>query len=224
MNDIEEKNHETLNRDLDQDMIATPLPMPQDTVALWGGPPPARRSIWMWVLVVICLVLSVASLLLSASLVYGLWSMRGMALDGLDSAISALDGLEGEGFQYEYHFQQTIPVDQSIPFKQDIIFPFKGDVPINTTVRVPIEAGALGTFVIDVPIDTTVYVSTTVPVSIDQSFDVQAEIPVDMMIPIEIQFDDPELSGLVDNARAWLMSLRDTIQGMVPTGVLRFVE
>jgi hypothetical protein len=194
----------------EQDAIPTPRPI---EIASPGEKPPRSgcSTRYLWIAVVMALVISCLSLALNAALIINLLSFRGLALEGIDAAIAAMDNLEQQGFQYEYHFNQTVPFSGDIPFKQDMVFPFKGDIPINTVVKVPIDAGALGSFTIDVPINTSFYVDLEVPISVDQTIHVETEIPLDMVIPIEIGADDPLIQGIVSQVQSWLLRLRASL-------------
>jgi hypothetical protein len=195
---------------VNQDEIPTPVPVVVPREELGLGPRPQRSSKVLWVAVVLSLIISITSLILNGILLYRLISVRQTVSEGLDAAIAALDGLGGEGFHYEYHFDETIPFSGDIPVQQDIVFPFKGDIPINTTVQVPINAGVLGQFTLDVPIDTNFNVDIEVPVSVDQTIHVDTEVPLDMVIPIDVQPDDPLVQNLIDQVRGWLIELRDS--------------
>ena len=82
----------------------------------------------------------------------------------------------------------------------------------------PIDAGLLGTFVVDVPINTSVYVETEVPVNIDQTFVVSTSIPISMTVPIDVGTEDPEIEGVLGRVQQWLIDLRDSLsRGFVPT-------
>jgi hypothetical protein len=188
---------------------ATPPPVLSTPPRVQAGPPHQRSNWTLWSVVGLCLVISITSLALNAVLIHRLLGLRQAAVEGVDTAIDALDNLGG--FHYEYRFQQTIPFSGDVPFKQDMLFPFKGDIPINTTVRVPIDAGVLGTMVFDVPIDMTFPVDVEVPVHVDQTFHVDTEIPVDMTIPVDIGPDDPAIRGLLDQVRQWLVELRGSL-------------
>jgi len=195
----------------EQDDIPTPVPfvVPSDKLE---AAPRARRSgsRALWAVVVLSLVISLASLTLNAILIYKMLAVRGMAVEGLDAAIAAVEKLGGEGIHFEYHFQETVPFSGDIPIKQDLVFPFKGDIPINTTVKVPINAGVLGQFVVEVPINTTFPVDLEVPISVDQTVHVETEVPLDMVIPIDIQADDPMIQQQLDQLLEWLLRLRES--------------
>ena len=194
----------------EQDQIATPRPFAVPRSEVVQEPRPRSASKGLWVVAILALVVSLASLALNAVLILKLLGARQFVVEGLDAAIAALDNLEGEGFHYEYHFVETMPFSGDIPFKQDMVFPFKGDIPINTVVKVPIDAGALGQFTIDVPINNSFYIDMEVPISIDQAFHVDTEIPLDMVIPIDVQMDDPMISNQLDQIQTWLIGLRES--------------
>lgn len=237
MNDTEEYEAPTaqfrpIRQDLDteavpdlaavQDEIATPTPITPPASTTWAEPaqetlgpatwtesPRARASGALKLAVALALLFSVAALALNAVLIYSLLNVRQTATDGLDAALAAVDDFGGKGFHYDYHFEQTIPVSTAIPIQQDMVFPFKGEVPIKTTVKVPINV--LGrTIVVEVPIDTVFPVDVEVPIHVDQTFRISTTIPVSMDIPIDVQADDPEIQQLLGGVRDWLVRLRNT--------------
>jgi hypothetical protein len=189
--------------------LRTPLPptLTKEAVSTEASRPKTSKLLWLFVL--LSLVFSVTSCALSGYLIYSLLTVRQLALEGVDSAISALDGLEGKGFHYDYRFNESIPIQADIPIQQDIVFPFEGDFPINTMVEVPIDAGVLGTIVVEVPINTSFYVSTAVPIKVDQTFSVSTTIPVDMTIPVDVSANDPEIREMLEPVRLWLLKLRN---------------
>jgi hypothetical protein len=190
----------------DQDRIPTPPPL--RTLSETGqAEVPARGTHWsLKALVGLSLAIALISLALNGLLIYRLMAVQQKATDAVDQAIAALDRLGQEGFQYEYHFNRTIPFSGDIPFKQDLVFPFEGTIPIDTTINVPIDAGVIKT-TIPVRVNTSVYVNTAVPVSIDETFHVSTTIPVNMTIPIDIKPDDPAIQELIDQIRDWLIEL-----------------
>jgi hypothetical protein len=197
---------ETLSK---QDEIVTPPPLAPPADIIQEAPPPPRASTAMRVVVSFCLLLGLISLLLSGFLIYKLMDTQQAAVESLDSAIEALDSFGGQGFHYEYKFEEEVPFSGDIPFQQDLVFPFEGEIPINTTVEVPIRLGTQ-TFLVKVPIDTSVYVDTEVPVSIDQTVHVSTSLPVSLTIPIDVKPDDPMLRDLLSNVREWLVRLRES--------------
>lgn len=194
----------------EQDEIVTPAPSTGKPVATPQTDRPGRGSRSVRLVMGLCFVLSLLSLALSGFLLFSLLRVRQTLSEGLDTAIEAIDSFEGEGFQYEYRFERTVPVSASIPIEQDLAFPFKGDIPINTTVKVPIDAGILGTFNVEVPINTSVTIDTVVPVKVNQKFVVSTTIPISMTIPIDVRPDDPAIQELLNQLRKWLIQLQQS--------------
>jgi hypothetical protein len=188
-----------------------PAPSGRARGAVPNDSPSPRPSRALWLVVGLCLIVSMLSLALSAVMIYSLFSVRQTTVEGLDAAIEALDSFGAQGFHYDYPLNQVIPVSADIPIKQELSFPVEGTFPINTTVEVPIEAGMLGTFVLEVPIDTSIDVKTSVPIRVDESFHIETTIPVSMTIPVDIQPDDPGLQKLLKGIREWLDQIRESI-------------
>lgn len=195
-----------------QDQIRTPPPLRMPPAAMTGAPRRQRSSCLLGFLVGLGLIISLVSLALSVFLVYSLLNVRQAAIDGLDLALDSLEKLEGQGFHYEYQYSDTLPIAVEIPVQQEMVFPFEGNFPINTTVQVPINAGALGTFVIDVPINTNVPVDVEVPIQISQTVAISTSIPVSLAVPIDVTANDPAIQGLIDDLRQWLLQLRQSFE------------
>jgi hypothetical protein len=191
-----------------EDEIDTPPPMPLQAEVSHGEPGRGGVSCGLRAGIGFCLVISLLSLALNGFLIYKLMDVQRKATAGLNEAIAALEDVGKNGFQYEFHFDNTIPFSGDIPFKQDIVFPFEGEIPFNTTVRVPIDVGLIKTEV-EVPVDTSVYVNTSVPIHVDETIHVDTEIPVSLTIPIDIEPGDPAIQRLVDPIREWLLELME---------------
>lgn len=193
-----------------QDEIRTPPPLRMPPAATAEPPRRQRPSCLLGFLVGLSLIVGLVSLALSVFLFYSLFNVRQAAISGLDLALDSLENLESQGFHYEYQFSDTLPVQVEIPVQQEMVIPFQGDFPINTTVRVPIDAGVLGTFVLDVPIDTNVPIDVEVPVQISQTVAISTSIPVSMAVPIDVTAEDPAIQGFLDGLRQWLLELRQS--------------
>jgi hypothetical protein len=191
-----------------EDEIDTPPPMTLPVEVSHGEPAGGGASWVLRAVIGFCLVISLLSLALNAFLTYKLMDVQRKATAGLNEAIAALEDVGKNGFQYEFHFDNTIPFSGDIPFRQDIVFPFEGEIPFNTTVRVPIDVGLIKTEV-EVPVDTSVYVNTSVPIHVDETIHVDTEIPVSLTIPIDIEPGDPAIQELVNPIREWLLELMD---------------
>jgi len=195
-----------------QDQIRTPQPLAMPPAAVEQAPRRQRPSCLLGFLVGLSLIVALVSLALNAFLLYSLMNVRQVAMNGLDVALGSLENLEGEGFHYEYQFNDVLPVAVEIPVQQEMVIPFEGNFPINTTVKVPINAGVLGSFVLDVPIDTSIPVDVEVPVQISQTVAISTSIPVSMTVPIDVTADDPAIRGFIDGLRQWLLELRQSFE------------
>lgn len=197
------------------------MPPPPITAApAMAGPTPRRQrtSCLLRFLVILSLFLGLASLALSGFLLYSLNNARRVAIDSLEAALEALEGVESKGFHYEYQLSETLPIDVEIPVQQDMMIPVQGNFAVNTDVRVPIDAGVLGTFVLNVPIDTSVPLDVEVPVQISQTVPISTSIPVRLTVPIDITAEDPAVQQFIDSLRRWLLELRDSfdINALLP--------
>jgi len=179
--------------------------------AVPDGSTPLRSLRTLRFMVGLCVIISLLSLALSVFMIYGLFSVRQIAVEELDAAIEALDTIGRQGFHYEYPLNQEIPVSADIPIRQELSFPIEVTFPVNTTIEVPIDAGILGTFAVEVPIDTSIHVRTTVPIRVDESFYIETTVPVSMTVPIDIQPDDPGMQKLLKGIRERLERFRESM-------------
>lgn len=197
---------------LDQDQLVTPPPLQTPPAAKGQAAGRERPSCLLAFLVGLSLLVGLISLALTVLMAYALVNVRQATIDGLDVAITSLENLETNGFHYEYQFNDTLPVSVEIPVQQQLVVPFEGVFPINTTVKVPIEAGVLGTFVLDVPINTSVPVDVEVPVQISQTVAVSTSIPISLTVPFDVTAEDPAIQGFVAGLRVWLLELRESFE------------
>jgi len=195
-----------------QEQVATPPPVTVPSAAAGRVPRRQRASCLLRFVVILALILGLVSLTVSGFLLYSLNTVRQAATNSLDAALDALEGLESRGFQYEYQFSDRLPIEVEIPVQQEMVVPIQEDLAIQTNVKVPIDAGVLGTFVLDVPIDTSIPLDLEVPVQISQTVAIRTSIPLSLTVPIDIKADDPAIQQLFDNLRRWLLELRESLE------------
>jgi hypothetical protein len=164
----------------------------------------------LWMMMAAVTTLALVSLALNVLLITRLMAARNQAAAMLDEAARSLDNLSGVGLSFDFPVSQTVNFEGDVPFKQDISFPFKGNIPIDTTISVPVDMGLLGRQVINVPVKTTVPVDITIPVHVEQTFHVKTLVPVQMNVPIRIGPNDPPLKDLITQARQWLGRIRQS--------------
>lgn len=165
----------------------------------------------LWAVASAALVVAAVSLLVNLVLGVALLQRRAALLTMMDQAMAALDDPSNEKISFNFPISQTVNFEGDIPFKQDFDFPFKGNVRINTTIRVPVDLGPLGTHVVNVPVDTVVPVDTSVPVHIDQTFHVKMQVPVQMEVPVELSTAQPPLNEWLSKVRDLLALLRSQL-------------
>ncbi len=166
----------------------------------------------LWMLASGALVVAVISLLINLVFVAALLERRAALQTAVDQMIVALDDASGNDVTFNFPISQTVAFEGDVPLRQDLDFPFKADVHINTTIRVPIDLGPLlGQQVVNVPVDTVVPVDTSVPVHIDQTFHVNTQVPVRVDVPVVISPRQPPWRDWLEQVREWLVSLRDQI-------------
>jgi len=196
----------------------TPSPFPTDPPTLPGERvtpqtlPPApvvvkQTSVWLWVIATCALVVAIVSLTINALLVSELLERQKAFLAMFDQSIASVDDSSGAVLKFNFPVSQTVNFEGDIPFQQDFDFPFKGNVRIQTTIRVQ---GPLGTY-IDVPVDQTVPVDTSVPVHIDQTFHIKTQVPVKMEVPVEVKTGEPPFSDWMRQLKEWLIVVRNLI-------------
>lgn len=162
----------------------------------------------LWVMMAAVALVALVSLALNVILVTRLMAVRNQVGGILDEATRSLDNFSGVGLSFDFPVSQTVNFEGDVPFKQDIAFPFKGNIPIDTTINVPVDLGLLGSQVIAVPVKTTVPVDITIPVHVEQTFHVQTQVPVRMNVPIRIGPNEPPLRDFIAQAREWLARIR----------------
>lgn len=162
----------------------------------------------LWMVMAAVATLALVSLAVNVILVTRLLAIRTAVAGALDDASRSLDDLAGQGFKFDFPISQTVPFEGDVPFKQEFAFPFKGNIPIDTTISVPLDMGLLGRQVINVPVKTAVPVDITVPVRVDETFHVKTQVQVKMNVPIRIGANDPPLKDWIAQARQWLERIR----------------
>jgi len=181
--------------------------------ALEKPPRPARgASPVLWVISVLSLLIATASLSYNVLLTRQLLERRDRVLSVMDRSVSALDSFSSKGLDFNFPVSQTIDWEGDIPFKQDMEFPIQTTIHFATTVRVPVDLGALGTIWVNVPINTDVPVDMKVPVHVDQSFHIKLKVPIEMNVPVHVAPDQEPIKGMLEQARSLVQEIRAIMQ------------
>ena len=178
----------------DWDAYPTPIPASaakvQADAGPVGGPMPsqmtARLGCGARLAIVSALLLSGVALASSLLLILGLLRIQSAAIAGLDNAIALMEGVCGPNSA-----PIIFPISQTIHFKGDIAlpggmnFPFKGNIPIRTIVRIMVS-GLPGSPTLEVPINTVVPVDTQVPLPDGMRFPIDTVVPIRQDFPIDL--------------------------------------
>jgi len=166
----------------------------------------------LWFLVLLSLILHVITL-------GGLWAAQRFALRTVDDAIDTLGSLQHEVFETTIHFNQSMPVSVSIPFRQemnfpvDVTIPFSRSISLNQTFQIAIDT-PFGPFPFQVPISATFPISLSmpfqaeVPVAISQTIPIDTDIALDLTVPVAIQLSETPFQGYVEKVMTMLADIR----------------
>jgi hypothetical protein len=200
---------------------ATPTPIPtwlvnsQTATEADGGiaPSKTRSRLGCGARLAILVALLLAGLALASNLilVLALLRIQTAAIVGLDSAIAQAEQVCGPGAA-----PIIFPISQTIHFKGDITlpdgmnFPFKGNIPIRTTVRITIS-GLPGSPTIEAPINTVVPVDTQVPLPDGMRFPIDTVVPIRQDLPIDLCVEGGPVRGFLEQTLQSLKEIRQNL-------------
>jgi hypothetical protein len=144
------------------------------------------------------LIMSCLALLISALILVEAWRVRNAAAAGLDDVIAQLDTVCGASAQpMVFPISQTIHFESEIALPNNLMIPFKGNIPINTALQVNVP-GLPGTPLLKIPINTTVRVDTRVPIPEGISIPVALDVPIDQRIPVDLCAGESPTKALLE--------------------------
>lgn len=187
---------------VDQEVSEPPTPPYLPAIA-----PPRRdapgQGAGLAVAALICALLALAAV---GALTWRLTLVGRSASNMLDNAISQLESVCGTGARpFTFVFSETVRFKGEVPLPEGIAIPFKGNIPINTVVRIQVS-GFPGSPVLEVPINTTVPVDTRVPVPGGIVIPIDTAVPIRQEIPVDLcgnTFLAMSLERVVQDLRTW---------------------
>jgi hypothetical protein len=175
------------------------------------------KKLYLAALIVLA-ILTLVSLALNGVVIFGLLRAQSIALDaqqiGLGAvaeARSAITGVGDDTFAYTFEVRQDVPVETSVPFREEVIVPIQATIPISTVVVIPVNTGLLGTFDIDVPVRTLIPVNLDLTVPISHTVDIATVVPLDVDVPIEIALAETPLVDYIAELDAGLAGLEEAL-------------
>jgi hypothetical protein len=176
-------------------------------------PPPGRARLGRAARIGIAasVVMSCLALLISVLVLAEALHVRNAAAAGLDDALAQLDAVCGASAQpIVFPISQTVHFESDIVLPDNLIIPFKGNIPINTAIQVNIP-GLPGAPLLRIPINTTVPVDSRVPVPGGISIPVALDVPINQRIPLDLCSGESPTRAILErairNARAARASL-----------------
>jgi hypothetical protein len=170
------------------------------------------------VALILLTLLTLISLALNGVVIFGLLRAQRIALDAqqvglgvVTEARSAITGVGDDTFAYTFEVKQDVPVETSVPFREEVIVPIRATIPISTMVIIPVNAGMLGTFDIDVPVRTLIPVNLDLSVPISHTVDIATVVPLDVDVPIEIALAETPIVDYIADLDTGLASLEEAL-------------
>jgi hypothetical protein len=146
----------------------------------------------LWGILIVSLALNILSTV-------QIFALRQAARQAIADGITLIGNLEGSTLSYNVAVDDTLPLTADIPVDETIPVVIEDTIPIDTTVTVPVSAGLLGTFDLDVPIHAVVPIRLETEVTLQRTFHVETNIPLDLTIPVSIVVrDSPAAQSLAD--------------------------
>lgn len=138
-------------------------------------------------------------------------ALRSAAGPALEDAADALADLRSSPIEFVVAVDQSVPVDVTVPIRQDIVFEISESLPIRDEFETTI--GIQGPFDTEIPLDVAipvdieVPVELTVPVTIDEELPIRADIPFQLDVPVRIDLEETGLAGLIDGLESGITEL-----------------
>jgi hypothetical protein len=167
-----------------------------------GGHPTGYLLLW---------VLTLISLLVNALLVRQMMLARRTAQQAVDDAIVVIDGLQNQTYSHTVVIDEALKVQADVPVNATIPVTIDQEIPIDTTVNVPVQTPLFGTINLDVPIQTTIPVNLEQDIVIDQTFTIDTAVPLYLEVPIELVVADTPFADTLADIRDRLVETQDSL-------------
>lgn len=138
--------------------------------------------------------------------------------DGLDQAVTELEGFGTSKIEFTVAIDQTIEINETFELNRTVSVPIQTSIPIDEEVETTITID--GPFGVDIPLDITVPVDIDVPIDltvdipIDESIPVNVDVPVQLDVPISIDVEGTELETLTTSLIEGLRAFQEGLSGL----------
>lgn len=152
---------------------------------------PIFRSPWI---APVALLLAAASLGANGVLLYKLRRPERMLAPALDRVASRLQASSGT-IKYTVRIPAGTPVSFDVPIDQSYTIKLRTQIPINTTVRVPVST-PFGNRQVSIPVRTNIPIRQDLPVHLIDTFHLRTRTQAEYVVPLEIKLKDLPLDAL----------------------------
>ena len=157
------------------------------------------------VAVVLAIIFSTVSLLVNGVLLYGLLQARQAGLEAVATARIALSDLNDRVIETSVPLHHALPIEATVPVRQDLIVPIHTTLPLSTTVSVPVDIPLLGEYRLPIPVEAEVPVDLEIVVPLSQTVRVETVVQVDTDVPVRVEVSQlgiDDLIGQIDEVLA----------------------
>lgn len=170
------------------------------------------KRILATVAVVLAIIFSTISLLVNGALLYGLLQARQAGLEAVAAARVALSGLNDRTIEASVPLHHALPIEATVPVRQDLIVPIHTTLPLSTTVSVPVNLPIVGEYRLTVPVQAEVPVDLEVVVPLSQTVQVETVVQVDTEVPVRVEMRRLGIDDLIAQIDEALATMEQKLQ------------
>lgn len=101
---------------------------------------------------------------------------------------------------------RAVPINATIPVREQISVPISTTVELNESVRIAIENVEF-----DVPLNIDVPIRTTVPITVDETVNISTTVDLDLTTPLSIAIQDTSLASYLEELQQALLDLSEQL-------------
>ena len=128
--------------------------------------------------------------------------------EGLTAAANEVGQLDFGAFSLDVVVDESVPLDISVPISETIIVPISDTIEINSAAVADLPL--LGLTAIPFSVDVPVVMTVTVPVSL--TVQVTDSVPVNFIVPVDVNLDDTPLQDFKAEIQSYLLSVAADLQ------------
>jgi len=168
--------------------------------------------------ITLAFVLAVLSLSLNAFLLYSLLQARQAGLEAVAEARAALATLNDRTIEAQVPIHHAVPVQATLPVRQDFAIPVQTTLPISTVVTVPLDLPLVGRYEIAVPVQAEIPLDLEVVVPVSQTVSLETTVQLDTEVPVRIEVQRLGLEDLLGQLDAALAQVEQALRGPLSPG------